>query len=108
MSAERFLSCDWGTSALRIRWVDADSGRILAERSSDAGIRRTYAEWERAGAERVEFYRGVLAAQVTALQADHPPTVTPSASTAPLCVSLDGVQAHLTPDGWKELCVGAV
>ena len=47
-------------------------------------------------------------AQVTALQADHPPTVTPSASTAPLCVSLDGVQAHLTPDGWKELCVGAV
>ncbi len=59
-----------------------------------------------------EHLGGVLAeveqAQVTALQAGHAPAVTPSASAAPLCVSLDGVQAHLTPDGWKELCVGAV
>jgi hypothetical protein len=47
-------------------------------------------------------------AQVTALQAGHAPAVTPSAPAGPLCVSLDGVQAHLTPDGWKELCVGAV
>ncbi len=31
----------------------------------------------------------------------------PPAST-PLCVSLDGVQAHLMPDGWKEVCVGVV
>jgi hypothetical protein len=33
---------------------------------------------------------------------DAPPAATP------LCVSLDGVQAHLMPDGWKEVCVGVV
>ncbi len=47
-------------------------------------------------------------AQVTALQADQPPAVGPPTPVGPLCVSLDGVQAHLTPEGWKELCVGAV
>lgn len=47
-------------------------------------------------------------AQVAALQGDHPPAVVPHAPAGPLCVSLDGVQAHLTPEGWKELCVGAV
>jgi hypothetical protein len=47
-------------------------------------------------------------AQVTALQADQLPAVALPAPAGPLCVSLDGVQAHLTPEGWKELCVGAV
>ena len=46
--------------------------------------------------------------QVTALQTGHPPAVTSPTPAGPLGVSLDGVQAHLTPDGWKELCVGAV
>jgi hypothetical protein len=47
-------------------------------------------------------------AQVTALQADQPPAVVSRTSSGPLCVSLDGVQAHLTPEGWKEVCGGAV
>ncbi len=47
-------------------------------------------------------------AHLTALQADQFPAVAPPAPAGPLCVSLDGVQAHLTPEGWKELCVGAV
>lgn len=47
-------------------------------------------------------------AQVTALQTHALPPHGAPTSAAPLCVSLDGVQAHLTPEGWKELCVGAV
>jgi hypothetical protein len=47
-------------------------------------------------------------AQVAALEAGHLPASPPPVPAGPLCVSLDGVQAHLTPDGWKELCIGAV
>lgn len=38
----------------------------------------------------------------------HPPSDTVEALVPPLCISLDGVLAHLRPEGWKELCVGAV
>lgn len=47
-------------------------------------------------------------AQVAVLQTDDLPPDAAGAAPAPLCVSLDGVQAHLTPEGWKEVCVGAV
>ncbi len=46
-------------------------------------------------------------AQVTALQ-ENQPALTPLAPAGPRCGSLDGVQADLTSEGWKELCVGAV
>lgn len=47
-------------------------------------------------------------AQIVALQAGALPAPVTPLTAAPLCVSLDGVQAHLTPAGWKEVCVGAV
>jgi hypothetical protein len=47
-------------------------------------------------------------AQIAALQDGARATSTVPTGAAPLCVSLDGVQAHLRPEGWKELCVGAV
>lgn len=36
----RFISCDWGTSRLRLRLVDPSSGRILATHTSEEGIRQ--------------------------------------------------------------------
>lgn len=36
----RFISCDWGTSRLRLRLVERCSGRILAARTSEEGIRQ--------------------------------------------------------------------
>lgn len=56
-----FISCDWGTSAFRLRLLDG--GRILATLSTHAGIAATYAAWEASGlaaAQRVAFYREVL------------------------------------------------
>ena len=47
-------------------------------------------------------------AQIEALQSSDLPRSATSPASAPLCVSLDGVQAHLTPEGWKEVCVGVV
>lgn len=34
----RFISCDWGTSRLRLRLVESESCRILAEHATDEGI----------------------------------------------------------------------
>lgn len=47
-------------------------------------------------------------AQIEALQSGDLPVRAALPAPTPLCVSLDGVQAHLTPDGWKEVCVGVV
>jgi 2-dehydro-3-deoxygalactonokinase len=45
-----FLSCDWGTSAFRLRLVDAKTRRVIAESRGPEGIAATFAEWNTAGA----------------------------------------------------------
>ena len=56
----KFLSCDWGTSAFRLRLIDAKTLTILAEISSDNGIAAAYAKWGETGKtdqeERFLFY----------------------------------------------------
>ena len=32
----QFISCDWGTSRLRLRLVELAQGRVLAEHATDA------------------------------------------------------------------------
>jgi hypothetical protein len=58
---------------------------------------------EQRGAVRAE----VEQAQVAVREAGQVPTRA-AAPAGPLCVSLAGVHAQLAPDGWKELCSGAV
>jgi 2-dehydro-3-deoxygalactonokinase len=38
---EKFLSCDWGTTALRLRLIEAKSLQIIAEQSTKQGISNT-------------------------------------------------------------------
>lgn len=62
-SSATFLSCDWGTSAFRLRLVERQSLRVLTETHSDEGNAATYARWQQAGlppAQRVAFYQGIL------------------------------------------------
>lgn len=42
---EYFLSCDWGTTSLRVRLVDVKQGKILMEEVSSAGISDTFNLW---------------------------------------------------------------
>lgn len=44
-----FISCDWGTSRLRLRMVAVRSLQILCECSSEQGIAQSYTQWERTG-----------------------------------------------------------
>ncbi len=48
--SRRFLSCDWGTSAFRLRLIDAETREVIAASCSDRGIAATFAEWQAAGA----------------------------------------------------------
>lgn len=58
-----FLSCDWGTSAFRLRLVRADTLGVVSESQSAEGISATFAAWKNAGAKpetRREHYAAVL------------------------------------------------
>lgn len=57
---DKFLSCDWGPSAFRLRLIDADTLTVLAEGTSEHGIAAIYAQWNEARKtnqeERLFFY----------------------------------------------------
>jgi 2-dehydro-3-deoxygalactonokinase len=58
-----FLSCDWGTSSLRLRLVSASDKTIVDEFRSDQGIAKTHKDWLTSNLhpdERIPFYLKVL------------------------------------------------
>jgi 2-dehydro-3-deoxygalactonokinase len=60
---KHFLSCDWGTSAFRLRVLDA-AGGIVEEIKSDDGISTVHQDWIRSkeGEEtKIQFYKKRLA-----------------------------------------------
>ena len=61
-----FISCDWGNTALRVKFVDADEQSVLAEVFSDQGISATSALWKQSGMSeenRLIFYLKVITIQ---------------------------------------------
>jgi len=62
----RFLSCDWGTSRLRLRLIELESCRILAEHATDEGIQHL-ARLHPAHDGRPEFLGDVLERGIVAL-----------------------------------------
>jgi 2-dehydro-3-deoxygalactonokinase len=66
------ISCDWGTSAFRLRMVE--QGSVIASIQSNNGIASTYANWKRSGLpeeHRVDFYRAILKTALEDLQREH-------------------------------------
>lgn len=66
---KHFLSCDWGTSSFRLRLIEADSLRVLAEIRSNEGIADTYRAWleQKDPVERQVFYLRIIKEQVEEL-----------------------------------------
>lgn len=65
----RFISCDWGTSVFRIRLVESENLKILAEFSSPEGIAATYSQWKAQHTiPRLEFYTSILQKNLQQLQ----------------------------------------
>ncbi len=66
-----FLSCDWGTSSLRLRLADTIDGRIVVELHSPEGIARVFGQWQQSGLaedNKTEFYLSVIDRQVKLLE----------------------------------------
>ena len=64
-----FISCDWGTSAFRLRLVDANAKKVLATIKNEQGIAAVYNDWSNNHPEvdRLQFYSNILADGVQAL-----------------------------------------
>lgn len=57
-----FLSCDWGTSTIRIRLVESQNLKVVAEEVANEGIATTFAAWQGSAeqATRQKFYLDVI------------------------------------------------
>ena len=67
-----FLSCDWGTSAFRLRLVERATLKILAEESSKEGNATTADQWQQAQQppeQRVGFYLAIIQSHLRRLEA---------------------------------------
>ncbi|MDB5235122.1 MAG: hypothetical protein JWR44_2115 [Hymenobacter sp.] len=66
-----FLSCDWGTSAFRLRLVERETLKILAEESSKEGNAATAELWKQANQppeQRVGFYLAIIQSHLKKLE----------------------------------------
>lgn len=109
-SAHDFLSCDWGTSTFRLRWISA--GRVVREHSDDTGCKKLFDAWAD-GAARANAFEDHLR---TVLSKWDPPVAQMSliisgmASSsigwkelpyASLPLNLDGSNLHVAPLPWN-------
>lgn len=62
-----FLSCDWGTSSFRLRLVDSNSGTVIAEERSGAGIAGVYQQWQQTSQPREDFFAAIINRQIDIL-----------------------------------------
>jgi 2-dehydro-3-deoxygalactonokinase len=72
---DKFISCDWGTSAFRLRLVDTGNQQTHAEVKTNEGIADTYQQWlatARPESERLNFYRRKLSDATSRLSGDFP------------------------------------
>jgi len=84
---DTFLSCDWGTSAFRLRWVQVPDLVILAEERSGNGIAATWQAWQARGqqdaAARWQFYLDAVTPAIAAMEQ----SAGPVPAQAPLVIS---------------------
>ncbi|MBK5271325.1 MAG: 2-dehydro-3-deoxygalactonokinase [Bacteroidia bacterium] len=68
---ELFISCDWGTTALRLRVFDSLKRLTVAEAESIQGISATYKLWMQKGEPEIKryfFYQSILKEQISILK----------------------------------------
>ncbi|HEV2353621.1 MAG TPA: hypothetical protein VGR89_05225, partial [Puia sp.] len=66
-----FISCDWGSSAIRLRLVDRQRRESIVEVKGTDGIPAVYYRWQVQGERpegRIAFYQSVLAQGIDQLR----------------------------------------
>jgi len=66
MNDRLFLSCDWGTSAFRLRLIQLNDLQVIAEIKNDLGILHTFQSWQQSGSssDRMAFYTAMIQEQI--------------------------------------------
>jgi len=67
-----FFSCDWGTSAFRLRLIEPDGLKVLSEIKTNNGIAVSFDLWKTSGGDesnRVWFYQSYLFARLKEMKA---------------------------------------
>lgn len=65
---DKFLSCDWGTSTLRLRLIQVQDLKVIAEAKTDQGIASTYNRWQQHNDQgRMAFYAAIIKDQISSL-----------------------------------------
>jgi 2-dehydro-3-deoxygalactonokinase len=93
-----FLSCDWGTTSLRLRWVNSADLTILRELREPVGIKSLHEEAVRTGATgeaRAEMFARCLGEKLDALLAGAKPP------SRPLPLMISGMASSSV--GWREV-----
>ena len=90
-----FLSCDWGTTAFRLRLIDSSDSSLISEVYSDCGIAQTFNLWqhEASGNDRLGFYENIIAGKIKEIETG-------------LSASLDGVPVLLS--GMASSSIGMI
>jgi 2-dehydro-3-deoxygalactonokinase len=73
MNESSFLSVDWGTTNLRIRWVKLPDFTVLTSRFSDLGVKNVFARFQTSGQDdRVSFFLQCLLSEIQAMEVTLP------------------------------------
>jgi 2-dehydro-3-deoxygalactonokinase len=75
MQESSFLSVDWGTTNLRIRWVSLPGFDVLAEKISDQGVKKVFLRWQESSIEREPFFLRVLLSELQTMDFRQPAPV---------------------------------
>ena len=66
----QFISCDWGTTSLRLRLIENETQNVLAKYISQQGIAATYSMWKQSSSDRLLFYESVLSSGISSLSSN--------------------------------------
>ena len=73
MNESSFLSVDWGTTNLRIRWVQLPDFTVLTSRFSDLGVKNVFERCQTSGLDdRVSFFLQCLLSEIQAMEVTLP------------------------------------
>lgn len=89
-----FLSCDWGTTSFRLRWVSGVDRTVIRETREHAGVKRLHADAE-AGADRANVFGQFLSRKLETLLAGETPP------GQPLRLVISGMASSSI--GWREV-----
>ena len=104
----KFISCDWGTSNLRLRLVDKESKKLLKQIETNEGIAAVHHSWKKEpeATDRFFYYLSILKRHIDKWKNDYaspleniPLLVSGMASSTIGIVELDYVQMPMQADG---------